>query len=270
MRRGTSVLIAGAVLAATTWAAQPALAQPAAAHRLAAGGHLGVGHSLVSANGHYRATLRPDGHLRIARGNGAQLWQSHGTGAGAHLTVSRHGQVLIRNGHRVIWRTATAGSGRHNVLTLGNGGTLTVRSGQATVWSSRIGNGCRQVSGKAVRVDISQQFARMCADHQQVRTTPVTTGAVSLGDGTPTGTWHVQARIRNTTLYPAAGGAYPVKYWMPYNGAYGLHDSSWQHFPYGSAKYRTGGSHGCVHVPGKTMAWLFGWAAVGTTVTISA
>jgi hypothetical protein len=270
MRRGTVGVVIGALATAVLWPALAAGAAPAPAHRLHAGERLTTGHALVSADGRYRATVRPDGHLLITRRGGRAVWQSHGTGAGAHLTVSRRGQVLIRNEHRVIWRTATAGSGRHNVLTLSNDGALTLRSGRATVWSSRIGNDCRQVSGKAVRVDISQQFARMCADHQQVRTTPVTTGAVSLGDGTPTGTWHVQARIRNTTLYPAAGGAYPVKYWMPYNGAYGMHDSSWQHFRYGSAKYRTEGSHGCVHVPGKTMAWLFNWAAVGTTVTISA
>jgi hypothetical protein len=270
MRRGTSLLIAGTALAAASWAAQPALAHPAPAHRLSTGERLGAGHSLVSANRQYRATLQRDGHLRIARRNGSQVWQSHGTGAGAHLTVSRRGQVTISNGHRVIWRAGTAGSGHHDVLNLRNDGTLTLRSGTALVWSSRIGNACRDVSGKSFRVDISQQFARMCAHHQQVRTTPVTTGAVSLGYGTPTGTWYVQARDRNTTLYPAAGGAYPVKYWMPYDGVYGIHDSSWQHFRYGSAKYRTHGSHGCVHVPGATMAWLFRWAPVGTTVTIRA
>jgi hypothetical protein len=270
MRRGTSLLIAGAVVAGATWAAQPAVAQPGPAHRLAAGEHLGVGHSLVSASGHYRATLLHDGRLRIVRRAGGQVWQSHGIGAGAHLTIGGRGQLMIKNRRRLIWQAGTAGSGRHDVLNLRNDGTLTLRSGAALVWSSRIGNACRHVSGKAFRVDISQQFARMCAHYQQVRTSPVTTGAVALGDGTPTGTWHVQARVRNTTLYPAAGGAYPVKYWMPYDGAYGIHDSSWQHFPYGSAKYRTHGSHGCVHVPGATMAWLFRWAPVGTTVTISA
>lgn len=73
---------------------------------------------------------------------------------------------------------------------------------------------------------------------------------------------------RDTTLYPAAGGAYPVHYWMPYSGPYGLHDSPWQTFPYGSSKYRAHGSHGCVHVPAAAMRFLFHWAPVGTTVLV--
>jgi hypothetical protein len=214
--------------------------------------------------------MLPSGHLRIVRGDGTQVWQTRGSGAGAHLSVSHRGQVMIKNAHRVVWRSGTAGSGRHDVLALHNDGTLALTSGTARVWTSRVGNGCRRVAGKAFRVDLGRQFARMCADHQQVRTTHVTTGAAAIGYGTPTGTWHVQARVRDTTLYPAAGGSYPVKYWMPYDGVYGIHDSSWQHFRYGSPKYRTQGSHGCIHVPGRTMAWLFGWAPVGTTVTISA
>ena len=55
----------------------------------------------------------------------------------------------------------------------------------------------------------------MCEGHSQVLVTPVTTGASNLGDGTPTGTWRVYAKVSPTTLYPAGGGAYPVKYWMP-------------------------------------------------------
>lgn len=263
-------MVVGALATALVWPALPAGAAPAPGHRLHAGERLTAGHALVSADGRYRAAVRTDGHLRVARRDGRQVWQSHGIGAGAHLTVGRRGQVMVKNARRVIWQAGTAGSGHHDVLTLGNEGALTLRSGRAVVWSSRTGNGCRRAAGKAVLVDIGTQFARMCDRHQQIRTTPVTTGASALGDGTPTGTWHVQARVRDTTLYPAAGGAYPVKYWMPYDGAYGLHDSPWQHFPYGSAKYRTHGSHGCVHVPGPTMAWLFRWAQVGTRVTISA
>lgn len=269
MHHAVAGLITGAVLACGLWSAQPAAAQSPAAHQLGAGTRLAAGHSLVSANGHYRATMKRDGHLRVVRRSGAQVWQSRGTGAGAHLTVSRGGQLMIKNRHGVVWQAGTAGSGHRDVFNLRNDGLLTLRAGRALVWSSRIGNGCRNVSGQAFRVDLSRQFARMCANHQQVRTTPVTTGAVDLGYGTPTGTWHVQNRVRDTTLYPAAGGAYPVNYWMPYDGVYGIHDSPWQHFRYGSAKYRTHGSHGCIHVPGPTMAWLFRWAPVGTTVTIS-
>ena len=38
--------------------------------------------------------------------------------------------------------------------------------------------------------------------------------------------------------------------------------------PYGSPKYRTKGSHGCVHMPLPAMRFLYTWAEVGTTVRI--
>ena len=41
-----------------------------------------------------------------------------------------------------------------------------------------------------------------------------------------------------------------MKYWIPFDAPlFGFHDSSWQKMPYGSQKYRTKGSHGCIHMP---------------------
>ena len=122
--------------------------------------------------------------------------------------------------------------------------------------------------GHEVVVDLSRQHAWLCRHGRQVLSTPVTTGAVKLGDATPTGRWRVYDKQRNTTLHPAAGGAYPVHYWMPYSGPYGLHDAPWQKFPFGSKKYRRHGSHGCVHMPEAAMKFLYHWAPVGTTVLI--
>ncbi len=70
-------------------------------------------------------------------------------------------------------------------------------------------------------------------------------------------------------LTPLDGGSYHVAYWVPYDGPYGFHDSSWQKFAYGSPKYRTDGSHGCVHLPMSAMKWFYKWADVGTAVTIA-
>jgi lipoprotein-anchoring transpeptidase ErfK/SrfK len=118
-------------------------------------------------------------------------------------------------------------------------------------------------------VSIRQQHAWMCAGARQVADSAVTTGATALGDGTPTGTWHIEAKQTNTTLTVLTGEAFHVDYWLPYDGnVYGLHDSSWQTFPYGSQQYRTAGSHGCVHLPLASIRWIYGWARVGATVTI--
>lgn len=253
-------------MAETSSADTAAAAVPAST--MTAATYLHTGTRLVSTSGRYSAGFDSHGALVVRRSDGTALWRSPATARGAYLYLSKTGQLAIKVAGRIRWETRTAGSGTRDLLTMRNDGVLSLTSGGLTVWTTRLRNGCPDRSGKAFVVDISTQSARMCRSGQQVRATWVTTGASSLGNGTPTGTWHVYARMRNTTLYPAAGGAYPVKYWMPYSGAYGVHDSSWQKFAYGSSLYRTRGSHGCVHVPGPMMAWLYSWAPVGTTVTI--
>ena len=126
------------------------------------------------------------------------------------------------------------------------------------------------VDAQRVIVSIGQQHAWVCAGARQVKDSAVTTGATASGDGTPTGTWHVQAKQTDRMLTVLSGESFHVDYWVPYDGVYGFHDSSWQKFPYGSSQYRTDGSHGCVHFPHTIMAWLYNWVQVGATVTIRA
>jgi hypothetical protein len=252
------------------------LAVPAAAattsggrHVLRPGSSLTQGQTLLSSNGRYALTVTRAGRLVVKRGN-TVVWNTHRVrGASPRLTLHREGDLTLSAGSAVQWETAT-GSSHATQLALLNNGVLVLRSAAGRVWSSTRGNMCRSdgASGRRIEIDLSDQFARICSDDRQLLTTPITSGASSVGDGTPTGTWHLQAKVRDTTLYPAAGGAYPVHYWMPYDGAYGMHDSPWQTFPYGSGKYRTQGSHGCVHFPRAAIAWMFGWAPIGTTVHI--
>ncbi|HEY3715463.1 MAG TPA: L,D-transpeptidase [Jatrophihabitantaceae bacterium] len=128
---------------------------------------------------------------------------------------------------------------------------------------------CRtSADAQHVIVSVSKQHAWICAGTRQVKDSAVTTGATATDDGTPLGTWHVQAKETDRTLTVLSGESFQVKYWMPYDGVYGFHDSSWQTFPYGSQQYRTAGSHGCVHFPLAVMSWIYNWAQVGATVTI--
>jgi lipoprotein-anchoring transpeptidase ErfK/SrfK len=130
---------------------------------------------------------------------------------------------------------------------------------------------CRaSVDAQRVIVSIARQHAWVCAGSRQVKDSAVTTGATASGDGTPTGTWHVQAKETDRMLTVLSGESFHVDFWVPYDGVYGFHDSSWQTFAYGSPQYRTDGSHGCVHFPHTIMAWLYNWVQVGATVTIQA
>jgi lipoprotein-anchoring transpeptidase ErfK/SrfK len=118
-----------------------------------------------------------------------------------------------------------------------------------------------------ILVSIKLQRAWMCAHRTQLYSSLVTTGAENVGNGTPLGTWHIQDKQTNRYL---VGPGYRdfVKYWMPFDGDFGFHDSSWQTMPYGSAGYKANGSHGCIHLPLPAMRWFFDWASTQTQVTI--
>jgi lipoprotein-anchoring transpeptidase ErfK/SrfK len=111
----------------------------------------------------------------------------------------------------------------------------------------------------------------MCAHKHLVYSTAITSGIVGQYTSTPTGTYVIEGRNRNTVLTLNTGATYDVKYWIPFDAPlFGFHDSSWQDFPYGSPKYKTQGSHGCVHMPLKAIAFLYRWAHVGALVKIRA
>lgn len=120
-----------------------------------------------------------------------------------------------------------------------------------------------------ILVSIKRQRAWMCSNKTQVYSTLVTTGAENVGNGTPLGTWHIQDKQTNRYLV-GVGYRDFVKYWMPFDGDFGFHDSSWQTMPYGSPGYKANGSHGCIHLPLPAMRWFFNWADTSTTVTIQA
>jgi lipoprotein-anchoring transpeptidase ErfK/SrfK len=124
---------------------------------------------------------------------------------------------------------------------------------------------------RLVLVSITAQHAWLCARSRTVYSTAVTTGMSGADTRTPTGKYTIEGRNKNSVLTLSNGDQYDVKYWIPFDAPlFGFHDSSWQHFPYGSAKYKTDGSHGCVHMPLAAMKFLYDWARIGTNVDIRA
>jgi hypothetical protein len=132
-------------------------------------------------------------------------------------------------------------------------------------------------ASKAVLVSISAQHMWACQSTEMVKQSAVTTGATDVPNGvddaTPVGTWRIYEKFRNLVLKGSdANGAWDdyVQYWMPFDTAVGFHDASWQTFPFGSSRYKTDGSHGCVQLPTDIAAWLYSWAPVGTRVVVTA
>jgi hypothetical protein len=125
--------------------------------------------------------------------------------------------------------------------------------------------------GQLVRVSLHRQHLWMCRNRHLAYNSPITSGVVGQYTSTPTGDYTIQGLDRNTVLTLITGEQYTVKYWIPFDAPlFGFHDSPWQTFPYGSPKYRTQGSHGCVHLPLKTIRYLYHWADIGTAVRIRA
>lgn len=124
-------------------------------------------------------------------------------------------------------------------------------------------------SAKRVIVSIAKQRLWLCAKTKLAFTSAITSGAV--GNVTPKGHYAIQRRAMNAVLSPAAGGHYPVKYWVPFIGnSYGFHNAPWQTVPFGDpAATRYGGSHGCIRMPLDSVAHLYNWVRVGTPVDVS-
>jgi lipoprotein-anchoring transpeptidase ErfK/SrfK len=124
---------------------------------------------------------------------------------------------------------------------------------------------------KYIVVDLSAQHMWMCAHSRLARDTAITSGMTGPDTATPIGRFAIQGRNRDSVLTLANGDQYDVKYWIPFQAPlFGFHDSAWQRFPYGSPRYRTDGSHGCVHMPLAAIRFLYSWSDIGTTVRIRA
>jgi lipoprotein-anchoring transpeptidase ErfK/SrfK len=141
-----------------------------------------------------------------------------------------------------------------------------------------------QAAGKVIVVSLSHQWLYAYTAGSEVFSTAVMTGRPELG--TPTGTYHVFAKLSPTTFYsPFPRGSaewYPpthITYALEWKaGGFFLHDS-WWHSVYGPGTNRQhydpvdgwqSGSHGCIAMPLSAAAWLYNWAPIGTTVKVSA
>lgn len=138
--------------------------------------------------------------------------------------------------------------------------------------------------GKVIVVSLSQQWLYAYQDSKEVYNAAVMTGRPSLA--TPTGTYHVFAKLSPTTFYspwpPGSPYYYPpthINYALEWGvGGFFLHDS-WWHSVYGPGTNGwhydpvygwQWGTHGCVAMPIGAAAWLYNWASIGTTVQINA
>jgi lipoprotein-anchoring transpeptidase ErfK/SrfK len=125
-------------------------------------------------------------------------------------------------------------------------------------------------SGKYVEINLSTQHLWAYDNNQVVFDSPITSGAVYYGLGTPTGMFAVYYK---TTDFWMDGRHEPfpyyvhVDYWMPFDGGVGMHDASWRS-AFGGQDYYSDGSHGCINMPHDAAAWMYNFADIGTPVWV--
>ncbi len=121
-----------------------------------------------------------------------------------------------------------------------------------------------------VEISISAQHLWYYKDGNLVIDSPIVTGMYGSHD-TPHGVYKLaykqspatlKGRNDDDTEYESH-----VVYWMPFNGAIGLHDAPWRS-SFGGKIYMGNGSHGCVNLPHNTARTLFNNLSSGSIVVV--
>lgn len=119
-----------------------------------------------------------------------------------------------------------------------------------------------------IEVDMSAQTLYYYENGRLYLKTPVVTGNVNAGNGTPERVCYIYFKQRNRTLVGENNSYHTfVNYWMAVNGNIGIHDANWRS-KFGGQIYRGGGSHGCVNTPIDKVKILYDRCPVGTPVIL--
>ncbi|MDF9866530.1 lipoprotein-anchoring transpeptidase ErfK/SrfK [Bacilli bacterium PM5-3] len=158
----------------------------------------------------------------------------------------------------------------NGVISFKKGGdvTITIKGSDKRTFKTKF-----RITSTYVVVSIQKQNAKLYVNGKLKRTAKVVTGRLGVTD-TPTGTFKIAYKQRNTHLdgRPMGYDYYlPVKYWVPLagTGGVGLHDASWRPYSqFGGTYYKWDGSHGCINMRTKDVAYFYKHIKKGTIVKI--
>ncbi|MDP9366595.1 MAG: L,D-transpeptidase, partial [Chloroflexota bacterium] len=131
-----------------------------------------------------------------------------------------------------------------------------------------IGPGPQQGAYQEVVISISAQTLWAYEGNQLVNSTLVSTGTAEVPETTtPIGSHTILSKVDVQDMEGTISGEYyfvpDVPYVMYFDGlGNALHGTYW-HSNFGAPM-----SHGCVNLPLDVAAWIYGWASVGTAVTV--
>lgn len=124
--------------------------------------------------------------------------------------------------------------------------------------------GINDIGNTYVEINLSKQYLWFYKNGSLIVEGSVVTGNVRNNHSTPSGTYKLDYKQRDTVLR-GANYASPVSYWMPFNGGIGIHDATWR-AAFGGNIYLTNGSHGCINAPYYVAKSIFYNIEAGTPV----
>ena len=122
----------------------------------------------------------------------------------------------------------------------------------------------KELGNTYIEVDFGAQKLYYYEEGELKLETDIVSGNMRRRWDTPQGVNYVYNKQKNRVLR-GQGYATPVKFWMPVDGAIGIHDADWRD-EFGGDEYKTNGSHGCVNVPKEVMPQLYEMVVIGTPV----
>ena len=130
------------------------------------------------------------------------------------------------------------------------------------------GPGPQQGGYKEIVVSVADEYMWAYEDGQVVIESYVSTGTAGTPETTtPPGFWAINTKLDSQTMEGTISGEFYSVPDVPYvmyfdNAGNALHGTYWHN------NFGTPMSHGCVNLPMDVAAFIYGWAEVGTAVTI--
>ncbi len=94
---------------------------------------------------------------------------------------------------------------------------------------------------------------------ERVFSSPIVSGNLNMGSGSPDGVFRIKYRVTNTHLkgtdYDGSEYDSPVNYFIVFAYNIGFHDAPWQPW-FGGDRYTYAGSHGCINLPNDSAAYM--------------
>lgn len=157
-------------------------------------------------------------------------------------------------------------------LTNNESGTIEIPLSQT---AAVLVTGGQDWGNRYIDVDLSEQVVRFYSeDGGLLCSSSCVSGDVAQNNDTITGVYALLDKESPSTLRGPDDDKdgepdweNDVSYWMPFCGAYGLHDAEWRSY-FGGTIYQTDGSHGCVNLPVAFAGELYNLVQVGDPVVV--